>query len=774
MQCGKENISGNIAAGKGIENMKKDKLKSLDLRYFLVPFSILLILFSIMTFTAINKRVSQKYLSFEQEAINIAEGYSHALVYSHDAHKIVTELLEEKLILALQAISMIENKYDNELLSRIGEQFFIDEIYLYNDNAEIIHSKDGKYIGWKAQEGHPVYNFFKSNERILVEEIRKDSDSDNYLKYAYLKNDDGTFIQIGIKADTVRSFLQRFEFNKLMEELAGRNGIISVMYINNNFEIAASSSPELIGEILTDEVLIDRISQGRIYSSKTTFNDQDAFQGYVPILHEGRVSGVLSIVWSMDEVKAEIKEMVTDGVIAFSVVIFVMSIILYYAYIINKSNIRIAYYDKLTGLPNHEYLFEHLDNEIKNMGNKKKAIFLLNCRNFETLNMTYGFNYGNEILIQIANRVKGIIDPNDRFFRFNADRFVLTIDNYIDRDQLTDIAHRILEIFEHPIMGSVENQYINAEISIVEIHDKGITVDKLLQDAVLALDNLDKNSNEQICFYQDVMEEQIIRQDRIARALRAIIENEEDEQSRLYLHFQPKWCLKNNRLIGFECLSRLYVNELGNIPPIEFIDIAEKRWFIYDLGKLILQKACRFLSKIYDLGFDDIKISVNISVIQLLRDEFVKDLIEIIESSGIDKKSLILEITESIIMENFDLINKKLEKIRRTGILISLDDFGTGFSSLSRLRELNIDYVKIDKYFIDNIREGNDDTLITADIISMSHKVGLKVVAEGVEREDQKKYLERNQCDILQGYLISKPLNEDKAIDFLKNKSIGL
>ena len=151
-----------------------------------------------------------------------------------------------------------------------------------------------------------------------------------------------------------------------------------------------------------------------------------------------------------------------------------------------------------------------------------------------------------------------------------------------------------------------------------------------------------------------------------------------------------------------------------------------------------------------------------------------KTLIEIIESSGIDKKSLILEITESIIMENFDLINKKLEKIRRTGILISLDDFGTGFSSLSRLRELNIDYVKIDKYFIDNIREGNDDTLITADIISMSHKVGLKVVAEGVEREDQKKYLERNQCDILQGYLISKPLNEDKAIDFLKNKSIGL
>jgi EAL domain-containing protein (putative c-di-GMP-specific phosphodiesterase class I) len=152
---------------------------------------------------------------------------------------------------------------------------------------------------------------------------------------------------------------------------------------------------------------------------------------------------------------------------------------------------------------------------------------------------------------------------------------------------------------------------------------------------------------------------------------------------------------------------------------------------------------------------------------QLLRDEFVRDIIRIIESSGIENTSLVLEITESIIMENFDLINQKLKEIRKTGILISLDDFGTGFSSLSRLRELNIDYVKIDKYFIDNITEDKDETLITADIISMSHKFGLTVVAEGVEEEGQVKYLTKNDCDILQGYYISRPLSEDKAIEFM-------
>ena len=143
------------------------------------------------------------------------------------------------------------------------------------------------------------------------------------------------------------------------------------------------------------------------------------------------------------------------------------------------------------------------------------------------------------------------------------------------------------------------------------------------------------------------------------------------------------------------------------------------------------------------------------------------NIIRIIESSGIENTSLVLEITESIIMENFDLINQKLKEIRKTGILISLDDFGTGFSSLSRLRELNIDYVKIDKYFIDNITEDKDETLITADIISMSHKFGLTVVAEGVEEEGQVKYLTKNDCDILQGYYISRPLSEDKAIEFM-------
>ena len=744
--------------------MKKDKLKGVDIRYFLVPFFILLLLFSFVTYSAVNNAIEEKYSSFEEQAISIAESYSHALVYSHDARDIITDLLDEKLMVAIQAVSMIEDKYDDAALSVIGDRFLVDEIHLYNEEGEIIFSKGGNYLGWKAYEGHPVHDFMVSDHKLLVEEIRKDSESDNYYKYAYIKNEDGTFVQIGILADTINNFLRDFEIHDLMASLSNRDDIVNVLFTNTDFQVIASSLTEYTGKIIADDEIKEQTSKGYRYASKTTLNDQDVFQVWVPVFHGEVMHGVLSVIWSTNELKKEIVIMLSNTTMLFLAVILVLGIILYYAYRKNKSYIMIAYYDKLTGLPNPHYLIEYLEDEVKNLNGKKKAIFLLNCRNFDTINMTYGFNYGNDIIVQIADKVKGLIESKDKLFRFGADRFVLVVNDYKSKDQLTALAESIVDMFKHPLTDN-KQQYIDVELGIVEIKHGNLHADKLLQDATLALDSIDEKTNERICFYEEIMESAVVRQDKIEKALISIIKNEDNNS--LTLHFQPKWSLKENCLIGFESLARLNIEGLGNISPIEFIDIAEKRMLIYDLGKQILHKACKFIKKLNNMGYHDIKVSVNISVIQLLRDEFVQDLIEIIESSEIDKRSLILEITESIIMENFDLINEKLQAIKKSGISISLDDFGTGFSSLSRLCDLNIDYVKIDRHFINNISKANEEMLITADIISMSHKFGLIVVAEGVEHDEQKRYLEENGCDILQGYLISKPLAEERAIEFL-------
>jgi EAL domain-containing protein (putative c-di-GMP-specific phosphodiesterase class I) len=379
--------------------------------------------------------------------------------------------------------------------------------------------------------------------------------------------------------------------------------------------------------------------------------------------------------------------------------------------------------------------------------------------------MTYGFLYGNKILEQIAFKVRNLIGPGDMFFRFDGNRFILVVEDYVDHSELLTLAQKLESIFENPFNNGTEHQYVNAEIAIVEIKDKDTSVDRVLQDASLTLSQIDRATKNPIRFFNEEMESKILRQEKIAKVLRAVIDGEDTDS--FYLEFQPKLDLKRNTIIGFEALARLYTEELGQVSPFEFIAIVEEKLLIYDLGNQILLLAIEFMNHLRKQGYEDVGIAVNISGIQLLREEFLESVRHYIKR--IDKNNLFLEfeITESVLIDEFDIINEKLEEIKKMGISISLDDFGTGFSSFSRLRELNIDAVKIDKYFINKISYKNEDDLITTNIISMSHKIGLTVIAEGVEEMRQKEYLKEHGCDIIQGYLLSKPLPQNKAIEFL-------
>ncbi len=209
--------------------------------------------------------------------------------------------------------------------------------------------------------------------------------------------------------------------------------------------------------------------------------------------------------------------------------------------------------------------------------------------------------------------------------------------------------------------------------------------------------------------------------------------------------------------------------KLGSVSPVEFIDIAERKQLILPLGTMILERACRFTKKLISMGHEDIRMAVNISGIQLLMDDFVDTVSDIIHRTGIETRNLELEITESIMLGNYALINEVLQKLRDMGIEVSMDDFGTGFSSLASIGELNIDIVKIDRHFIMKIIEGTEKNLIADEIISMAHKLGLEVIAEGVETPVQREYLMRSGCRIMQGYYFSRPLCEEKAMRLLES-----
>jgi len=391
---------------------------------------------------------------------------------------------------------------------------------------------------------------------------------------------------------------------------------------------------------------------------------------------------------------------------------------------------------------------------------------MLNCNNFKVLNMTYGYRYGNDILKEMAKKLGDITGKNSKIFRFDGDRFAVVVGDYKDKNQLRELGEEVLNLFKHPISTAAGSQFLSMELSIVENKNQENTTEKMIQDAALALSGINHNEQFAISFYEETMEDQLKRQDRIEKALRECIMNPDDEQ--FFLAYQPKLNLETNAVIGFEALARLHVEGAGSISPLEFISIAEERHLIYELGNLIFWKTGQFLMRLKENGYEDLIVSVNVSGIQLLRETFLTDFQNILKISDIRPECLELEITESVLLSNYELVNRKLQQIKEKGIRISLDDFGTGFSSLSRLRDMNIDIVKIDKYFIDKIVEHGEDKLITADIISMAHKFGLQAVAEGVEERKQMDYLKKYHCDVVQGYYISKPLSQNDAILFLQ------
>lgn len=341
------------------------------------------------------------------------------------------------------------------------------------------------------------------------------------------------------------------------------------------------------------------------------------------------------------------------------------------------------------------------------------------------------------------------------------------MDNYDEKNDLIRLANKINEIFNNPFKSTDVNQFIGAQVGIVEIDNNYNSIDQLLKDASVALTYIKDNSSANYAFFNEEIENIVKREEMIEKEIRTALS--EKNTKKLYLEYQPQVDLKTNQIVGFEALTRMKTKNLGLISPVEFIDIVERKQLMIPFGNWVLKTACNFIGVLNNKGYDVIKVAVNISGIQLMRDDFIDTVMDIIKETGIKESNLKLEITESIILEGFTIVNSRLKQLRDLGIEIALDDFGTGYSSLSRIRGLNIDCVKIDKYFISKIPVKDHSELITKEIISMCHKIGLTVIAEGVEVKEQRRYLVENHCDIMQGYLFSKPLSKEKALQILKN-----
>ena len=399
---------------------------------------------------------------------------------------------------------------------------------------------------------------------------------------------------------------------------------------------------------------------------------------------------------------------------------------------------------------------------------------MLDLDMFNRINSTLGYTIGDELLKVVSNRIVEVLRSTDSVARLSDARAVTSIyrlggDEFgilltgLDCTEFTgQIVNRIVESITSQIDLQGHEIHLSCSVGISLFPDDGDSADTLLKNASTALYHAKLQGQNNYQFYNEKLNRDSLENLKLENDLRHAIERNE-----LDLHYQPKVDLASGKVNSVEALVRWRHPEMGMIPPDEFIPIAEKTGLIISLGYWILDTACRQIREWQDAGYEQLSVAVNLSAIQFRQTNLLEEILNTLEATGIGAHQLELEITESTIMDDIDTAASTMRALHCSGIRISIDDFGTGYSSLSHLKRFPIKTVKIDRSFIRDITTDSDDAAIVGAIISMAHNMGLKVIAEGVETQQQLDFLHSLQCDEVQGFLFSPPVPHHEACTLL-------
>jgi|GEM_PF-3408175 len=432
----------------------------------------------------------------------------------------------------------------------------------------------------------------------------------------------------------------------------------------------------------------------------------------------------------------------------------------------------IASHDSLTNLFNRREFEELLDKSISNCKREKKslALLLIDLDNFKATNDSFGHIHGDELLKQFAQRVILLIRNGDLLSRVGGDEFTLIAPNIVGPTPARNLAERILNELNnpYPINGKLITVTVSIGISIFPTD--GRNTEELLRKADLAMYKSKSSGKNTYHFYTEQLSYLQNRESEVESHLRKAL-----QENKFELYYQPKFDLTDQTVVGAEILLRWNCDVLGEVLPDEFIPIAERTGLIIDLGQFVLRNACEQIVR-WGMQYNDkLTFSINISPIQLTHSHFLKNLEKVLKDFDYPKDHLELEITESLLMNYNEEMNQVLRRISSLGIKISLDDFGKEYSSLNRLRTLPIDSLKIDKSFVSDIHNLNDKIVIIDIIIKLANELGMSIVAEGIETQDQLDYLKAKNCHLGQGFLLSTPLPADKFAELAyKNTKIKI
>ena len=422
---------------------------------------------------------------------------------------------------------------------------------------------------------------------------------------------------------------------------------------------------------------------------------------------------------------------------------------------------RLAFRDNLTGLGNRYAFIRSLENHFREHPGKPISLLLVDIDNFKRINDSLGHQTGDKLLISLARRLRNTLSPSSVLARFASNEFAVLLEANQAESQL--MAQRLLHTLDKPLF--VDNQLISVtgSIGLACAPEHGDDPQTLMKHSGLALHKAKANGKNQLQVFTDTLNAEAHYKLFVESNLRrALMQNE------LEVFYQPKLCLKSGKLLGLEALLRWHHPEKGMISPDKFISVAEETGLIIPIGKWVARQACRMSKQLIAVGHSPLQIAINLSPKQFSDPDLVGEIATILREEQLDPALLELELTESLLLEATDDTRQQLNSLKSLGLTLAMDDFGTGYSSLSYLKKFPIDVIKIDRSFIKDIPDNQDDMEITSAVIAMAHNLKLKVVAEGIETAAQLNFLRRQHCDIGQGYLFDKPIAGRDLLESLK------
>ena len=443
---------------------------------------------------------------------------------------------------------------------------------------------------------------------------------------------------------------------------------------------------------------------------------------------------------------------------------------------------NLAYYDVVTGLPNRAQLNERLSRMLRNAerNESKFAVLFLDLDHFKQVNDTYGHDIGDDLLQEVSERLTTVVRDSDsiarphqrgydenRFTvaRLGGDEFVVLLGDINRAEDAARVADRISESVGKPYHLANSKMNVTTTIGISVFPADGVDCETLLKNADIAMYHAKQSGRDGYQFYSSGIHERAMERFSLERDLRRAIETEA-----LTLVYQPKVSVSTGELDGIEALVRWHHSSRGSISPVEFIPLAEETGLILPLGRWVLREACQQLQTWINAGMQPTIMSVNCSPIQFSRGDVEADISDALEVSGLDPHYLEIEITESLLIDDLDGGINRLNQLKAIGIQVSVDDFGTGFTSLSYLAKLPADRLKIDQSFVAELDSDSSSKAIVSSIITLGHNLDMQVVAEGVESDNQFNILNEVGCDEVQGYFISYPLSSEEFEAWVNDK----